>query len=443
MKKKYFIALVVSVVTLTASVFVSNNSKIFWKNIFADLAGGIGTEIEDFSIVTTNAIASVNSGTTVTLKFAALLGDDFPNGTTIDGISFEIFFPNSYTPFNPQVTNKSNGTLFDTVSLVSVPGGKKATVTFYDLELIDSGNIFNLSVDYSTFATHTLQIFGEVLTTSKNVYELGSMNYLIKGVSQITPDASGAAVVDSTNAAVVSNIGGGGSSGGSGGGGGGSLSSTSKNSKSSTKGTTNSVLEDIVDLNKNGCTGDKESPFSDIIGHFSQKSVGILYNKGVISGYANNIFKPDQSVTRAEFTKMVLTTLGYNLQSHDIVASVGEQKYFAFKDLKPGHWAYNYIYTAYIQNIVSGYNDGKFMPNKSISRAEAVKIVLFAAKISVIEGLTNIFTDVADDWYVDVIKTAHYYKFINGYGDGTFGPNDEITRGEAAVVLANSICGQK
>jgi len=83
------------------------------------------------------------------------------------------------------------------------------------------------------------------------------------------------------------------------------------------------------------------------------------------------------------------------------------------------------------------------MPDKPISRAEAVKVVLFAKKIEVMKDLSDIFTDVIDDWYVDIIKTAYYYKIIAGYGDGTFGPNDNITRGEAAVVLANTICGQK
>lgn len=106
-----------------------------------------------------------------------------------------------------------------------------------------------------------------------------------------------------------------------------------------------------------------------------------------------------------------------------------------FLDVKPDYWAYKEIMTMYDQNIISGYSDiQKFLPENSITRAQAAAMLVKALKLPLSES-PSAFTDVkAGDWSRKAIMTVVEKGYFNG-SKGKFMPNDPMTRKHMAVVL--------
>ena len=144
-----------------------------------------------------------------------------------------------------------------------------------------------------------------------------------------------------------------------------------------------------------------------------------------LSGYANGTFKPDRNMTRAEVTTMFARLLTEKMAADQTYSNT-------FSDVAKSHWAANYI--GYMQQfgIITGYADGSFRPDASVTRAE------FAAIASRFEKLTEgnkSFSDVpSSHWAAKYINFAATRGWVNGYADGTFKPNNSITRAEVAAV---------
>ena len=103
------------------------------------------------------------------------------------------------------------------------------------------------------------------------------------------------------------------------------------------------------------------------------------------------------------------------------------------------HWAKNVVNDMASRMVVSGVSDTRFNPDNSITRAEFAAIMVRALGLSD-HGTTSPFTDVkAKDWYVGAVAKAYEYGLIAGYADGTFRPNDTITRQEAIVILQRAM----
>ena len=103
-----------------------------------------------------------------------------------------------------------------------------------------------------------------------------------------------------------------------------------------------------------------------------------------------------------------------------------------FSDVAKSHWAANYI--GYMQQfgIITGYADGSFRPDASVTRAEFAAIASRFEKLT--EG-TKSFSDVpSSHWAAKYINFAATRGWVNGYADGTFRPNNSITRAEVAAV---------
>ena len=103
--------------------------------------------------------------------------------------------------------------------------------------------------------------------------------------------------------------------------------------------------------------------FSDASDDWYSKAINYVVGKGLISGYPNGTFKPNESITRAEFAQMIS---GY-VKNEKTSSS-------DFKDVKD-HWAKDAIDKLYGNKNVNGYPDGSFKPNAKITRAEAVTIL--------------------------------------------------------------------
>ncbi len=108
-----------------------------------------------------------------------------------------------------------------------------------------------------------------------------------------------------------------------------------------------------------------------------------------------------------------------------------------FSDLDPTHWCYNKIIDFEKKGYVCGYQDGTFRADRTITRAEYVKIVnnFFGYKPNT-ENVAK-FSDVSsDDWFAPYVNEAVARGYITGFEDGTFKPQDPIRRQEATVILA-------
>lgn len=142
-------------------------------------------------------------------------------------------------------------------------------------------------------------------------------------------------------------------------------------------------------------------------------------------GYAEGTFGPERNMTRAEVTTMFARLLTEQIEADKTYSST-------FNDVAKNCWAANYI--GYMQQfgIVTGYEDGSFRPDAPVTRAE------FAAIASRFEKLTQgsaSFTDVPDThWAVKYINFAATRGWVTGYEDGTFKPEHSITRAEVAAV---------
>lgn len=121
------------------------------------------------------------------------------------------------------------------------------------------------------------------------------------------------------------------------------------------------------------------------------------------------------------------------------VSSYGAAK---FKDVS-GHWAENHVLRAYNQNIVNGYPDGRFYPDKSVTRAEFVYMINNAFDLNIDYDATG-FKDVTyNTWFYKAVSTAVTAAYASGFSDNTFRPNTPITRQEAAVMLSNILPNYK
>ncbi|QSZ27532.1 S-layer homology domain-containing protein [Aceticella autotrophica] len=171
--------------------------------------------------------------------------------------------------------------------------------------------------------------------------------------------------------------------------------------------------------------------FTDIKGHWAEKEINDWISKGLIAGYEDNTFRPDNSVTRAEF--VTFTDRVFNLtQTTDIT----------FKDVKSTDWFYKEIQKAKAANIVSGYDDNTFRPNNFITREEAAAILTRLLKLqSVTQDALKGFKDASkiSSWAKDAVNTAVYYGLIKGYPDNTVGPDNPITRAETVVILDRAL----
>jgi hypothetical protein len=100
-----------------------------------------------------------------------------------------------------------------------------------------------------------------------------------------------------------------------------------------------------------------------------------------------------------------------------------------------GHWAEEVILEWAEKELVNGYPDGTFRPNNNISRAEFMKLVNNAFQYTKEEEID--YMDVKKgEWYFSTVKSAKAAGYINGYDDGTMRPNNPITREEVATIIA-------
>ncbi|WP_138753964.1 fibronectin type III domain-containing protein [Paenibacillus sinopodophylli] len=173
--------------------------------------------------------------------------------------------------------------------------------------------------------------------------------------------------------------------------------------------------------------------FTDIAGHWAETAIKQAVEQALISGYPEGDFKPNKTITRAEF--IVILAKALNWQNE------GQGLSFDDKDAI-GSWAQKAIAQAVEAKVISGYNDGSFRPNAEITRAEIAVIVSRAFELARTDAkLDSSFAD-ADAipvWSRDAIEAARERGIITGRNGNLFAPNDKATRAEAVVIVLKAL----
>lgn len=171
--------------------------------------------------------------------------------------------------------------------------------------------------------------------------------------------------------------------------------------------------------------------FSDTQGHWAGEQINKWADNGLAGGYSDGTFKPNQQVSRAEF--VALTNRAFGIGKEETAAGFG--------DVKANNWYYDDVAAAKSAGYIGGYNDGTFKPNSPITRQEVASILVRLLDIApTTEGLSA-FTDAAQisDWSRGNIGAVAQKGLMRGMPDNKFMPLKSITRAEAVVSLDRAL----
>lgn|GEM_PF-872531 len=179
-----------------------------------------------------------------------------------------------------------------------------------------------------------------------------------------------------------------------------------------------------------GSTQQTTTQFTDVPQtHANYVAIMYLKSQGILGGYSDGTFKPDQQVNRAEALKILL--IGNKVTIPDSVSTA------SFSDYKASDWFARYVEQAKTLGIVNGNPDGTFAPSRNVSRAEFLKMLL------ILNGLKTekwagqeIFADVKkDDWFNPYMNYAGQAGLIAKDDKNNVYPGQALTRADVAEIL--------
>jgi uncharacterized surface protein with fasciclin (FAS1) repeats len=186
-------------------------------------------------------------------------------------------------------------------------------------------------------------------------------------------------------------------------------------------------------------SGTAASSFSDVTqDYWASPFIQALAQRGVIAGFPDGTFKPQQAVTRAEFAAMIQKAFNQNAQ-RQLPAG-------GFSDVPASYWAANAIARAYETGFMSGYPGNQFRPNQQIPKVEA--IVALTSGLGVTTTNTNSISYYADassipSYAVDRVAAATQVNLVVNYPDvRVLNPQSALTRAEAAAHLYQALVRQ-
>jgi hypothetical protein len=171
--------------------------------------------------------------------------------------------------------------------------------------------------------------------------------------------------------------------------------------------------------------------FSDVPANFwANDYISELACKGVVSGYSDNTFRPQNPTTRGQLVKMVVLSQGWQLLRPSKPT---------FSDISRGHTFFRYIETAAARGIISGYSDKTFRSDDYVTRAQVAKMLVLAKRWPAPQGAGSELCDVPrTHWASTYVQTAIERGVFTGYSDGCFYPDAYATRAQLAKVLVLS-----
>ena len=175
---------------------------------------------------------------------------------------------------------------------------------------------------------------------------------------------------------------------------------------------------------------DSTPPFSDIAEHWAETEVTVMERMAVATGYEDKTFRPDLSITRAEFTALLARS--FNLFPR---AYSGR-----FEDVNASDWYAGIVETAYQYRLINGVDASHFDPNAPITREQIALMVMRAYDATEREITTSTFIQFYDEHEmmpeaVSAIRNASGLGIITGMNNHTFSPKENATRAQAVVML--------
>lgn len=152
-----------------------------------------------------------------------------------------------------------------------------------------------------------------------------------------------------------------------------------------------------------------------------EESCQLLMKLGILKGYPDGSLKLENKLTRSEFITVIIRAKGYDKNTD--VSNCNIQ----FEDVDPDHWANKNIKIAVRKNLIKGYTDNTFRPDKNVSYAEALTIIL---------NVTGHSKELSGTWPNSVVDKATNLGLTNGLN---LPPNKLITRGEMCQALFNVV----
>ena len=171
-----------------------------------------------------------------------------------------------------------------------------------------------------------------------------------------------------------------------------------------------------------------DGKFADVADDFwAAKDIYTLKDAGIIGGKSATEFDPNGDVTRAEFAKMVVGLFGYKATSDAV----------NFEDCKAEDWFTPYVAAGVEAGVIKGVSDTEFAPNATITREDACTILGRALNtVAASNELKFTDADKVSEYAVPYVALLSELELINGYEDGSFLPQNNITRAEAAKIIA-------
>ena len=178
---------------------------------------------------------------------------------------------------------------------------------------------------------------------------------------------------------------------------------------------------------------DVEPTFYDCRHHWARTSIEAAADAGWVNGVGAGEFQPNGTLTRAEAAKLL----------YELMTAQAHKQYDrsdnGFSDVPAGKWYVVAVSTLANAGAIKGYSNGTFQPGKPITRAEFVTILTGIYGANTSKGMP--FAEVGSAWWHDAVATAYANGWVGGYADGTFHPNQTITRAEAVTIL-NRVLGR-
>jgi len=176
--------------------------------------------------------------------------------------------------------------------------------------------------------------------------------------------------------------------------------------------------------------------FTDVENHWAKEAINNMGSRMIVSGEGAGTYSPDQDVTRAELTAIIVRGLGLRLEQEESI----------FTDVKVTDWYSSAIQTAYKYGLIQGFNDGSFRPDDKISREQAMVIVAKAMNVTELSGqsdnptaagILSAFTDTEaiSNWALDSVAESVSAGIISGRSSELLDPTATITRAEVAVIV--------
>lgn len=171
-----------------------------------------------------------------------------------------------------------------------------------------------------------------------------------------------------------------------------------------------------------------EAGFSDISGHWAEAKIKKAMSEGIVKGYTDGTFKPNATVTRAEFAVMLMNALKH----------IGNGVELGFTDTIPA-WAEQSIAQALEAKIIRGYEDVTFRPAASITRSELAVMIARAAGVDLTSAASTGFADDSQipAWAKDAVAAVKKSGIVSGRNGNVFAPNETATRAEAVTIIMN------